>query len=303
MAELRQSCHPHQSDMAFIFKKEVPEDEGKGKIPTFEVRTRYHCAEHLGNSSYLELQLSSSGNFFQGNTLAAKLSSKRQWPLFASYGFAALSYHRGSDDEATKVALLDMKTLTMLMESPKAMVKELRRAGTELVAKWNKEQGGERQMGQRDHPDRNFVINEVEVPHFDNRTYKSEIRLILSTFQVTRTVQHLRTAKISPDQLVVSVKLATNVPPRLRRKETFTDDYQPGKMRLTNWGIYLPLPVFEQLALSKEMSYIVKQAKNHLEKRANLKKKEEEPELLYEKEEEPSVEEKKHSDKKAKEAN
>ncbi len=153
------------------------------------------------------------------------------------------------------MCLMDMHSFQKLFEQPRQFVRELRRQATELVKDWNRRYSGSKEIGNREHLEKVFVIEQMDIP-FGGEVFKSEFRLAISTYSATRLQQMSSCARLTIDQCRVSLKHATSLPPRWARRAEEEDD----TMRLSRWGIYLPFLAFEKLCHSKEVGAMVKTA-------------------------------------------
>ncbi len=246
--------------MAFIFKREIHPDHSGAAETAVEAKETFRDPEGI-RCGEVQLHLSSNGSHFEGKALANRLSQRRTWPLHRSFGFIALTYHRFPGQEADKCLLIDLATFCNLMEAPKPFLRELRRYAAELCSKWNAAYGGDKAVGQRGHPEKVFVIEDVEVP-YGSKKFRSEFRLTIGTWHATRDMKDSHSAKMTPEKLVISIKHATSIPPR-----GVKDGWDETEMRLSSYGLYMPFHSFERMCLSKQVAGMVKVAKRHLEQR------------------------------------
>ncbi len=244
--------------MAYVFKKPLAATKAEAAKRSFEAKATFADKDNLG-SGEVHVHLSGTGSSFEGKALANRLSQRRSWPPHRFSGYAALTYHRFPGNEADKCLLLDLATFSQLFENPKPFLRELKKQATELCAEWNTSYGGGKRVGERKHPEKVFTIEEVAIP-LGNREYRSAMRLAISTWSATRELQMSHSAKMTLDKIKVSIKHATSLPPRYAQA-----DWDQEEMRLSSFGLYLPLHSFEKMCTSKEMAGLVKAAKQHLE--------------------------------------
>ncbi len=244
--------------MAYVFKKPLAASKAEAAKRSFEAKATFTDKENLGPGE-VHVHLSGTGSSFEGKALANRLSQRRSWPLHRSSGYAAMTYHRFPGNEADKCLLLDLATFSQLFENPKPFLRELKKQALELCAEWNTSYGGGKRVGERKHPEKVFTIEEVTIP-LANKEYRSAMRLAISTWSATRELQMSHAAKMTPEKIKVSIKHATSLPPRYAQA-----DWDQEEMRLSSFGLYLPLHSFEKMCTSKEMAGLVKAAKQHLE--------------------------------------
>ncbi len=263
--ETHVKIQPKESiSMAYIFKKPIKASRTETAKNAFEAKATFKDKDHLG-AGEVHFQLSGNGANFDGKALANRLSQRRTWPLHRFFGYAALTYHRFGGTEAEKCLLLDNQTFIQLFDQPKTFLRELRRQGTELCGEWNTNYGGGKKIGERKHLDKSFNIEEVTVP-FAGKDYRSEMRLVISTWNATRELQMAHNAKMTLEKLKVSIKHATSLPPRSARGEWAEDE-----VRLSSYGLYLPFHAFEKMCLSKEIGSLIRVAKQHLDQQPRKK--------------------------------
>jgi hypothetical protein len=246
-----------------VFDREIVAEREVDLASVLDLRTRYKDRETLGAGA-VDIHLSSDGLGFGGSVVTSKLTQDHLWPLYRRYGYVGLSQYRYANDIPEKAFVIDMHTFASLFRNPKEFARRMRESAAELALAWNDKFAGAKNMHHRTALERVFKLGEAVIAGLGGRggaslqEHRSQLILTLTTYQITKKLMTSSSAKITPEDVKVTLKLRTTAP-------SAGSAARRGGFRYTAYGIYMNLRAFEKLALSKEIAGLVEEADRYIE--------------------------------------
>ena len=169
--------------------------------------------QHQGEAGPpISVQISNSDVLLKGPKLAFRLRAKRLWNY--ETGFAAFSAPEvskyGFDQNFERVFLFDLQSFSLCFEEPDKLAEHLLGAVDRICSKWNETQGGPARLNSRHPVNCGYTLRQLGVGK-GTSLVKTKIMMSLSTYSSTLAFQGDSRARMTPEDVQVTIKFLSNV--------------------------------------------------------------------------------------------